>query len=87
VDGDGSFAPWRFGRVHFARVFECACDLDAELAQYRPARLLRVVVEEDVVAVSRKPRLAANEVPDLPTAGPHAERIAPGKLCRYPAPA
>jgi hypothetical protein len=35
------------------------------IAQYRRARLLRVVVEEDVVAVSPKPRLAANEVPDF----------------------
>src|SRR5437868_3043186 len=34
-------------------------------AQYRGARLLRVVVEEDVVAVSPQPRLAANELPDL----------------------
>src|SRR5207237_10743923 len=44
---------------------KCACDLDAEVAEYRRARLLRVVVEEDVVAVSPQPRLAANELPDL----------------------
>src|SRR5262249_47970443 len=64
VDGNGSFAPWRFGRVHLARSFKCACDLDAEVAQYRCTRL-RVVVEEDVVAVNPQPRLAANEIPDL----------------------
>ena len=56
---------WRFGRVHLARSFKCARDLDAEVAQYRRARLLRVVVEEDVVAVSPQPWLAANELPDL----------------------
>src|SRR5262245_56060827 len=65
VDGNGSFAAWRFGRVHLARGFECARDLDAEVAQYRCTRLLRVVVEEDVMAVSPQPRLAANEIPDL----------------------
>ena len=65
VDGDGSFATWRFGRVHFARSFKCARDLDAEVAQYRRAWLCRVVVEEDIVAVSPQPRLTANEVPDL----------------------
>src|SRR5216683_7854302 len=52
VDGDGSFAPRRFGRVHLARSFKCACDLDAEVAEYRRARLLRVAVEKDVVTVS-----------------------------------
>jgi hypothetical protein len=33
VDGYGSFAPWRFGRVHQARAFKAACDFDAEVAQ------------------------------------------------------
>src|SRR5215510_7138562 len=42
--------------------FECARDLDC---RSRRVRLLRVVVEEDVVAVSPQPRLAANEIPDL----------------------
>src|SRR5919201_1056018 len=65
VDGDGRFAAWRFGRVHVARSLKCARDLDAEVAQYRRARLLRVVVEEDVVAVSPQPRLAANKVWDF----------------------
>ena len=35
------------------------------MSQYRGARPLRVVVEEDVVAVSPQPRLAANELPDV----------------------
>ena len=39
-----------FGRVHLAGSFKCACDLDTEVAQYRPARLSRVV-EKNVVAV------------------------------------
>src|SRR5262249_33820305 len=39
-------------------------DLDTKVAQYRRARVLRVV-EEDVMAVSPQPRLAANELPDL----------------------
>jgi hypothetical protein len=52
VDGDSSLAPWRFGRVHLARRFKCARDLDTELAQYRRAPLCRVVVEKYVVAVS-----------------------------------
>src|SRR2546430_12963425 len=65
VDGYGSLAPRRFGRVDLARGFKSAGDLDAEVAQYRRARLRRVMVEEDVVAVSPQPRLAADEVPDL----------------------
>src|SRR5205085_9532225 len=34
VDGDGSLTPRRFGRVHLARGFKCARDLDTEVAQY-----------------------------------------------------
>ena len=33
VDGYGSLAPSRFGRVYFARSFKCPCDLDTEVAQ------------------------------------------------------
>jgi len=65
VDGDGSLAPWRFGRVHLARSFKRARDLDTEVAQYRRARLCRVMVEKNVVAISPQARLAANELPDL----------------------
>ena len=57
MDGDGSFAPRRFGRVHLARSLKCARDLDAEVAQYWRAWLRRVVVQEDVVAVGPQPRL------------------------------
>src|SRR6266542_1860056 len=39
VDGDGSLAPWHFGRVYLARSFKCARDLDTEVAQDRRARL------------------------------------------------
>ena len=70
MDGNGSFAPWRFGRVHLARSFKCARDLNTEVSQYRRARPRRVVVEENVVAVSAQPRLTANEVPDLPHGRP-----------------
>src|SRR5689334_19549842 len=49
VDSYSSLAPWRFGRIDLARSFESAGDLNAEVAQYRPARLRRVVIEEDVV--------------------------------------
>jgi len=59
-----NLAPWRFGRVYLARSFKCARDLDAEVAQYRHAMLRRVMVEEDVLAVSPKPRMTANEIPD-----------------------
>jgi hypothetical protein len=44
---------------------KCARPLDTEVAQHRRARLRRVVVEENVVAVSPQPRLAANERLDL----------------------
>jgi hypothetical protein len=54
--GYGSFARWCFGRIHLARGFKCARDLDAKVAQYRRARLLPAVVEEDIVAVSPQPR-------------------------------
>ena len=82
VDGDGSLAPWRFGRVHLARSFKCACDLDTEVAQYRRARLHRVMVEENVVPISPQARLAANELPDLAQSRPHAEPTAPGATSR-----
>ena len=65
VDGDGNLAPLRFGRVHLARSFKCARDLDAEVTRYRRAGLLRVVIEKNVVAVAPQPRLTANELPDL----------------------
>ena len=65
VKGDGSLAPWLFGRVHFAGSFKCARDLDTEVAQYRRARLSGVVVEKNVVAVGPQAWLAANEGPDL----------------------
>ena len=47
------------------RSFKCARDLDTEVAQYRRARLNRVVVEKNVVAVGPQAWLAANEGPDL----------------------
>src|ERR1700684_920755 len=65
VDCDGSLAPRRFGSVHFARSFKCACDLDTEVAQYLRARLRRVMVEKNVMAISPQARLAANELQTL----------------------
>src|SRR5436309_12890582 len=65
VDGDGSLAPLRFGRVQLARSFKCARDLDTEVAQYRRARLWRVVVEKNAVSSSPQAWLAANESRDL----------------------
>ena len=65
VDGDGSVAPWGFGGVHLPRGFKCARDLNPEVAQYRCARLRRVVVQKNVVAMSPQSWLGANEFPDL----------------------
>jgi hypothetical protein len=65
VDGNGSLTPLRFGRVYLARSFKSARDLDTEVAQYRRARLCRVVVEKNVVAISPQAWLAVNELPDL----------------------
>ena len=65
MDGDGDLARWRFGRVHIARSFKRARDLHTEVTQYCRARLRRVVVEENVVAVCPQPRLATNKLPDL----------------------
>src|SRR5579864_5908398 len=65
MDGDGSLAALRFGRIHLAGSFKCARDLDTEVAQYRRARLSRVMVEKNVVAVGPQAWLTANEGPDL----------------------
>ncbi len=65
VEGDGSLAPLRFGRVHFTCSFKCASDLDTEVAQYRRSRLCRVVVEKNVMAISPEVWPAANELPNL----------------------
>src|SRR5262249_48319872 len=65
VYGDCSFAFWGFSRIHLVGGLKSARDLDTEIAHDRCARLLRMVVEKDVVAVSAQPRLAANELPDL----------------------
>jgi hypothetical protein len=65
VDGDRSLAPLRFGLVYFACSFKCARDLDTEVARYRRARLCRVMVEKNVVAIRPQPWLASNELPDL----------------------
>ena len=70
VDGDGSLAAGRFGRVHLACSFKCARDLDTEVTQYRRIWLYLVVVEKNVVAGSPQAWLAANEVPDLPHGRP-----------------
>jgi hypothetical protein len=78
VDGDGSLAPLRFGRVHLARSFKRARNLDTEVAQYLPAWLCRVVVEKNVVTISPQAWLAANELPDLAQGRPQAEATAPG---------
>ena len=62
VDANGNLAPWRFGQVHLTRSFKCAGDLDTEIAQYRRARLCRVVVEKNVVAISPQSWLAAKSI-------------------------
>lgn len=51
MDRDGSLARWRFGRVHFANRFECARDLDTEVAQYWCAPLTWMVIQKNVVTV------------------------------------
>jgi len=40
------------------------------------------MLEENVVAASPQPRLAANELPDLAQGRPHAEPTAPGATSR-----
>src|SRR5215471_17499736 len=60
VGSDCGLAPWGFGRVHFARSFKFARDLDTKVAQYRRA-LCRVLVEKNVVAIGPQAWLAANE--------------------------
>ena len=70
VDGNGNFALRRFGCVDLTLSFKCARDLDTEVAEYRRARPRRVMVDENVVAVSPQPRLAANELPDLAQSRP-----------------
>jgi hypothetical protein len=59
VNAAGSLACWRFGRVHLARSFKSARDLNTEVAQYRRIWPSRVVVDENVGAVSAQPRLGA----------------------------
>jgi hypothetical protein len=65
VDGDGGLARLRFGGVYLARSFKRARDLDTEVAQYRRARLCRVVVKKNVVAIGPKAGLGAKKLPDL----------------------
>ncbi len=74
VDRDGSLARRHFGRVHLAGTFKAR--LDTEVAQYRRARLSRVVVQKNVVAVGPQAWLT------LPKAGPHAAPTAPGGTSR-----
>src|SRR5262245_3851806 len=52
VDRDCSFALRRFRRVYLAGSFKSARHLHTEVAQYRRARLCRMVVEKNIVAVS-----------------------------------
>ena len=85
VDRDGSLATWRFGRVDFSRSLKCARHLNTEVAQNRSTRLGRVMVEENVVAISPQTRLAANERPDLVQGRPQAAATAPGATSRYTA--
>ena len=83
ADGDSSFAPWRFCRVHLADRFKCARHLNTEVAQDLRARLFRVVVEEDVVAVGPQPWLAAKELPQtLSSAASMPSQTAPGATSR-----
>ena len=54
----------RFASIH------CARDLYTEVAQDRRARLCRVVVEKNVVAISPQAWLASNELPDFAQSRP-----------------
>jgi hypothetical protein len=78
VDGDGSFATWRFGRVHLARGFKCARDLDAERRTVSARSACSVVVEENVVPSVHSPGWLRMNSQTLPTAGPYAEPTAVG---------
>jgi hypothetical protein len=75
VDRDGSSAPLRFGRVHLASKFNCARDLDTEVAQYRRARLCRVVVGKMLCPISPQAWLTSNELPDLAQPPRRANRV------------
>jgi hypothetical protein len=82
VDRDGGLARRRFGRVHLARGFECACDLDTEVAQDRRAQQCRVMIQKNVcLSVHRLGWLRMNGQ-TLARAGPHAEPAAPGATSR-----
>ena len=82
VDRDGSLTCRCFGRVHLAGSFKCARDLDTEVAPYWRARLSRVVVEKNVMAVGPQAWLAANEGQILPKTGAQAAPTAPGGTSR-----
>ena len=82
VDGNGSLTSGRFSRVHLARSFKCAPNLDTEVAQYGRARLRRVVIEKNVVAsVRRLGWLRMNSRP-IPAPAPTPEPTAPGATSR-----
>ena len=65
MNSNGSLAALCFCRVHLARAFERARDLDTKITQYWRAGLCSVVVDEDIVAVSAQSWLATNELPNL----------------------
>src|SRR5215831_9318810 len=65
VDGNGSFAPGVSVAYTSPAGSNVRVTSTPKSHSYRHARLRWVMVEEDVVAVSPKPRLTANEIPDL----------------------
>jgi hypothetical protein len=65
VDRDNSLAAWRFGRVNLTRRFKGTRDFNAEVAQHTRARLVRMVVNENIMAARPQTWLPADEGPDL----------------------
>lgn len=65
VNGHRSLAHRRFGRVHLACGFKHPRNLNPEIAQYRRARLSRMMIQKNVVAICPQTWLAADELPDL----------------------
>ena len=85
MDSDGSFTPLCFGRVFLARSFECASDLDADVANYRRARLSRVVVEKNLWPSLRKPGWVRMNAQNFSSAVLPVEPTAPGAASRLTA--
>ena len=78
MDGDGNFAAG-VSVAYTSPGFKCTRHLEVEVALYRRARLLRVMVEENACGRQSAALAGCEEVPDLAQGKPHAEATAPGE--------